>query len=383
MTSDIATDLPGDPQAIRDLATFLRRTWAPALDTHSTALTHVSSGAATAWTGASGSAFAERLTATYEASDGLAALAPGIGQALDALAEALAAAQQSIESARTQAAAAGLHLRTGGIVNPAPLLDALDQEQARALVDAWSTAIDRVSAAVQAWLDAVEAFIAQVPRLDADLTGITAELLTGTIETGAIAAASFRLTATRSFHLDNAARLSAHVDALTAGGTARTSPQHLYELLDAADDSRRMAAQADDLLRKGVKVGSRLGRALTVVGFAATGYAIYDDIEQGESVTQAVVSNGGSMLAGLAAGAATGAIVGSFIVPPVGTVVGAALGTIVGAGVGMFTSGVIDHLFEEGADSLGAVASAGWEEITDTGEAIGDLATGAWDAIFG
>lgn len=85
-------------------------------------------------------------------------------------------------------------------------------------------------------------------------------------------------------------------------------------------------------------------------------------------------------LASMAAGAGTGAVIGSFVpVPGVGTVAGA----VVGAAVGVFTSGVIDSLFEEGPD-VGAALDRGTEALADTGQAIADApgalagAVGGW-----
>jgi hypothetical protein len=76
---------------------------------------------------------------------------------------------------------------------------------------------------------------------------------------------------------------------------------------------------------------------------------------------------------------ATGAVVGSFVpIPGVGT----AAGAVIGAGVGIFTSGAIDSLFENGPD-VGAAAEAGWDAVADTGEAIGDAAGSVGDAIGG
>ncbi len=91
------------------------------------------------------------------------------------------------------------------------------------------------------------------------------------------------------------------------------------------------------------------------------------------------MSNGGGFAASVIAGAATGAVVGSFIpVPGVGTAVGA----VVGAGVGVFTSGAIDSLFEDGPDVMDAW-DAGLESLGDTGGAIADGVGGLVDGVGG
>lgn len=51
-------------------------------------------------------------------------------------------------------------------------------------------------------------------------------------------------------------------------------------------------------------------------------------------------------------------------------------------GVGIFTSGAIDSLFENGPD-VRAAYEAGRDALVDTGEAIGDAAGAVGDAIGG
>ncbi|MFV0286216.1 MAG: hypothetical protein ACK5IM_07490 [Demequina sp.] len=352
MSAGQETKIEGSPSQIESLATFLRSTGAEASDDLALAVTGAKGASQDHWTGATGGAMRARLGDTASAATGMADQLPRIATALDALAEGLRGAQSKMSSARTVARSGGLTVTGTTVAHPDALMAGRSADEQQSLVDAWEEVVTLAEQAYQTWIDA-------------------------------IAASSYRLTATRSFHLDNAARLMDHVDALSPESRVATTPDHLYELLDGASESRRLAGEADDLLSKGIKVGSKLGKGLEVLGFAATGYAIYDDIESGESVEQAVTSNVGGMAAGMLAGAGAGAIVGSFIVPPAGTVVGAVVGTIVGAGVGMFTSGVIDHLWEDASAGFADTVEAGWNEIADTGKAVGDLATGVWDAVFG
>lgn len=143
------------------------------------------------------------------------------------------------------------------------------------------------------------------------------------------------------------------------------------KMLSSADD---MAKSADDLAKKGKFMPLKLGGALAVVGI---GY----DISQGKDPVQATTAGAGGFAASVGAGALVGAAVGS-VVPVAGTAVGAVVGTVVGAGVGIFTSGAIDSLFENGPD-VGAAASAGWDAVTDTGAAIGGAASAVGGAIGG
>ncbi|MDH6680594.1 hypothetical protein M2284_004823 [Rhodococcus sp. LBL1] len=78
----------------------------------------------------------------------------------------------------------------------------------------------------------------------------------------------------------------------------------------------------------------------------------------------------------LATGALAGAAIGT-TVPGLGTAVGA----VVGVGVGLFTSGAIDSLYQNGGDVSDAIG-AGFDAVGDAGAAVGGLAKGAWDAIF-
>ncbi len=104
---------------------------------------------------------------------------------------------------------------------------------------------------------------------------------------------------------------------------------------------------ADDLL-KSAETTSRASKTLPIkVGGALAVAGIGYDIANGKDPVQAVAAGGGGFLASVGAGAATGAVIGTFVpIPGVGTAVGA----VVGAGVGVFTSGAIDSLFENGPD---------------------------------
>lgn len=158
-----------------------------------------------------------------------------------------------------------------------------------------------------------------------------------------------------------------------AARPAATGPARWYADLD---DARRGAGAADDLLREGRDLARRSRTFPLEVGGVLAGAGIALDIASGEDPTQAVVSG----TAGFAASVAAGAMIGTAIpVPGVGTAVGA----LVGAGVGIFTSGMVDSLFEDGPD-VGDAAVEGLEAVWDTGAAAlsgaGSLArtVGGW-----
>lgn len=145
------------------------------------------------------------------------------------------------------------------------------------------------------------------------------------------------------------------------------------QFYDDVDHYGRMGAgAADDAARAGrfLKAGKAVPLA---VGGLLTGVGIWYDMEHGgESAEQAVASNVGGFGASVLAGAAVGTMFGG----PVGTVAG----VIVGAGVGVFTSGMIDGLWENGGDVTDAVG-AGVDTLLDTGGALVDGASDVGGAI--
>lgn len=159
-------------------------------------------------------------------------------------------------------------------------------------------------------------------------------------------------------------------DSYTGVVTDRTG---MYQNLDRAKSATRAAATAADDAMKASRLGDRFalkaGGALAVAGVAY-------EISQGKDPVQASVS--GAAAFGASVGA--GALVGSAIpVPVAGTVAGA----LVGAGVGVFTSGMVDSLFENGADDIGGAIRDGADAVIDVSEAIRGGAVDAGSAVAG
>lgn len=126
------------------------------------------------------------------------------------------------------------------------------------------------------------------------------------------------------------------------------------------------------LLARAGRIGLKVGGALAAAG------VVYD-IANGKDVDQAIVSGAAGFGASVLAGAGAGALIGSAIpIPGVGTIGGA----LVGATVGIFTSGAVDSLYQNGIGSPGDAITDGATAVADTGKAIGGFAKGAWDAIF-
>jgi hypothetical protein len=151
---------------------------------------------------------------------------------------------------------------------------------------------------------------------------------------------------------------------------------HAAQFYDDLDHWRSTAAGSADDLSRAARLAN-IGRFAPVAlgGALAVGGIFYDmHGPNQESAGQAVTSN----LGGFAASVGTGMLVGTAIGGPVGTVVG----TVVGAGVGIFTSGMIDELWESGGDVDDALM-AGVDSVVDAGEAIGDVGGAIVDGIGG
>lgn len=166
--------------------------------------------------------------------------------------------------------------------------------------------------------------------------------------------------------------------ATTLPGAAST-PNLFYDDLDRAG---RLTAQSqavtDDAARL-VRAGKAAG---WIVGGALTGVSIYQDMQAGESTAQAVTSNGVGFFAAAASGAAAGAGIGTLIgtvLPGPGNAIGLVAGAVIGGAVGIVTSGAVDSIFENGWD-VGAALENGWNDLADTGMAVGDLAVQGWTA---
>lgn len=326
----------------------------------------------------------------------------------------LAAVQEDMATARTQASAAGLTV-TGTVIHgpgspppdvpPLPADAMSDQVEAyhrgvaairayEAMCAAWDTVIEIVESAHQRWATAINDASATWESNAGNLASLFAGFLTAGASGAAMATVAYNASLLRAFHLQSAADYAAHLRALTNAGRITTSPAHYYDLMDTGaqhlDDAVRLLDDVD-----APRVPAKLGRGLFVLGVAVTGYATYDDIQHGESPAQAAVSNGVGFAASIGAGALVGATVGS-ILPVGGTIVGGVLGAVVGAGVGIVTSGMIDSMWENGVEDLGDVGAAivdGWDELTttvgDAGAMVGDAADAvggtlkdAWNAIF-
>ncbi|WP_309133878.1 hypothetical protein [Cellulomonas sp.] len=417
--STVDARIEGEPASIRAVSSWLSGTLAPAATQAADTSRSQLDRAAEAWDGTASEAAQGRIATLSTRTTELGTTVSDTARSLDTLAAALEAEQAEMDRALGVARNGGLQV-DGTVVHQPPAAQPVadlpagatpEQAQAHgramqahalavAKIRTWDEVVDIVERARSRWRTALDDASRTWTGNSGNLVGLTRDLLAAGAEVGAITAVSRFASSGAQMHAAEAASLARHVSELAPDGRVVTTPSHWYDLYDRM---RAETALADDAARaaSNAKVPVALGRGLLVLGVAATGYGIYDDIQDGESPAQAAVSNGAgfaaSLLAGAGAGAATGAIVGSFVpVPVVGTVAGAVVGTVVGTTVGLITSGAVDSMWENGVDSLGDVGNAiadGWDEMTstvgDAGEMIGDAAGAvggtvkdAWDALF-
>lgn len=401
----IGTVVDGDPTELTTIATWLRSSLGSGVDEAGAALGSVRQDDG-GWDGAAGDAFRGRMDTAYKHAIGLYDTTQSGALGIDTFSSALRTAQTDVAAARTAAATAGLTVTATAILAPAavqprpttPLSDAT-----AAQVQAYNTAVTAYNTNVTRW-QAYTTASTEVTRIGTaldtaatTLADVRADVLAVTVPTASILLAGVIDTYAglgTAAVAGQAAHLRTLAETLEANiklPGAALNPDLFYQDLDDAARLRAQAAGASDDAIRGVRAGRVFGAA---TGGILTGVAIWMDIEAGESVTQATVSNVAGFAASVGVGVAIGAGVGTLIpVPIVGTVVGAVAGAIVGGAVGIFTSGMVDGLFENGPD-VGAAVSQGWNDLVDTGKAIGDLTAGAvgwagdglsdaWDSVFG
>lgn len=369
------TEIVGNPAELRTIATWLRRDLAGGLGEARSSLRYVREDGG-GWTGSAGDSFRARMgevaMPTTETYDATLTGARGI----ERFAGSLDSAKGGIETVRAAATAAGLTVTSAAILAPpaspappiAPCATAGEMQSQGSAVTAYDAGIERwhayeIAAAdvatIRADLATAAADLASTQAAVALVIVPTVDVLLSTVIDSTAAATVGALTG-QSQHLRDLA--SSFEENTRLPGSA-VNPDLYYRDLDDATRLRGQAAATSDDAVKALRVGKVLGASVAVV---LTGVSIYSDIQAGESVAQASTSN----LAGLGAAVAAGAVIGSFIPVPI---VGTAVGALGGAVVGIFTSGMVDSVFEKGPD-VGAAFTNGWQDLAGTGAAIGDLA---------
>lgn len=390
----VSTVVPGDPAELTAIATWLRGSLGSALDDSELTLQSVRQDDG-GWDGTAGDAFRTRMSTAYSNAATLNDATVSGASGIDAFALALSTAQADVAAARATAAAAGLELTTTGIRAPAiwPRPTPPQPGTSAASVQSYYLAQAERDENAARWV-AYAAAAAEVSRITTALTTAAttlddvradvevvkvpvASLLSTAIVDGTAGALAPHVAGPKAHLLRSAAIFESNT---TVPGSA-LHPELFYKDVDDARAWRARAAAAPDGTATALKAGKLMSAG---VGVAFAGISIWMDLRAGESKAQATASNLTGLATSIAAGASVGALVGTAIpVPIVGTIAGYGVGALTGAVVGIYTSGVVDSLFENGPD-VGAAVSQGWNDLRDAGSAVSGLAqTGARAALRG
>jgi hypothetical protein len=385
----IDTKIAGNPESVRGAAHWMRGSLGEGIFEAASQIYNARNRADAGWHGAASDEFRGKMTGGAQKSDQLAAAAIDSAQKFDDYAAALHRAQEDMHRVRKEAAAAGLMVN-GDIIGdpgPAPAAPGPAPTGVAATPDALA-AHGKAMAAAQAHVNLVQAYNAaqhgadsarQTAKLAADtLRNVWSDvtnkwfLVIGDLVNGAAGALAAKHSSILSKQAKFMAEEAAKFLQMAKNAPAGTPASMIYKDFDAsraaawsADDAAKAAAEAD---RKAGRFGLRVGGALAVAGVAY-------DIADGKPVTQAVVSSG----AGFVASVGAGALIGSAIPVPV---LGTAVGAVGGAVVGVFASGAVDSLFQNGIGGVGSAIEDGAQAVADSAEVVGGAISGAWDAIF-
>lgn len=353
----IDTHIDGDPESVRQVARWLKGGLSPALEQAADTVFAARNRIDAAWDGPASQVAIPKLTAGADGAVKMSGAALGHAQQIDDFAAGLQKALDMMAGARRDASAAGLSV-VGEVIEEPSSDDraaaygiALDTAHAARVVER-----EAAEALAQVWTNPyVDWFFLAADVLDAAAMSVV------DVQVWALTEKSAWLTGESRRYID-----------LALNAPEGTPASVVYRDVDYANTTAARAVDvaetAEDLASKAERVSLRVGGGLAVAGTAW-------DIYNGKPADQAIVSAGVSFGASVAAGAAIGTLIPA---PVLGTVVGAG----VGAAVGIFTSGAVDTLYEDGLGSAGDAVVDGWDELYDTGASIGDLATGAWDALF-
>ncbi|MCD2119216.1 MULTISPECIES: hypothetical protein [Rhodococcus] len=376
----IDTFIAGNPTDIRRVEDWIRTTLGTTIGNVADAAARARRIADDAWEGDASETYLGRSSEHVHAIDDFHARTSKTADVFADLSDELSRALSDMADIRARALAAGLPVVCNTIGNPPPG----DDEAAFRRTSAYQEASDAAEAVHARWSVAVAtatntwtghlwsaSFLVStaLDYVDKNLQGRIADLLTMQqhLQTEAIREMERSLSLSPDTPYDELRRLF---------GSAREPLDDLVATTGRLDDMASMSRTA--------------GRAAGTIGLVA-GVGL-DYFAGGESLEQAVVSNGLGLGASIAAGSAAGAMVGS-IVPGAGTAFGAVVGAAAGTVTGIFTSGAVDNLYESSTKSIGGSFSAGLAEVGSAasatkelaGASIGGLARlgrGAFDAIF-
>ncbi|GAB2770766.1 hypothetical protein GCM10027020_24710 [Nocardioides salsibiostraticola] len=332
----IDTAIEGDPAQIEEAATFLRVVVAGGAtglaDSSARQRNQLTSG----WEGEAGTAFGDRARLLSTCGDDLGAAAERTARALESLATGLRIAQAALLAIRREALES--HLLVTGTVVRAPLNEA-PVGMAFGPDSTFAALQRRHDLVVSTWDQALELTAVEVRRNAETLTLATANLMSVAYTTYLVGLNSSILRRHAEHFGDEALRLRAQVAAQIdryRDGRVRIDLGEYDELMDRIHTAQTLAQDSATATHEAPRGIGRIGGAL---GLITGAYAVALDMQDGESATQAVVSQGTGWFTGLATGAGVGSL---FPVPVVGAVVGGVTGLV----VAVAADKSVDRVFE-------------------------------------
>lgn len=385
----IDTKIEGDPASVRAAATWLRDSLGGKVSDAIDSVYAARSTAESGWDGGAGEHFRARMTRGAVKADDLNKAVTDNAQNFDTFAADLQRFQADMQSVRTNAASAGLTvvgdvIEEPGPAPPSPGAPPVGEAATASAVASYNEVVlasNRHADLVEAYgeaqvaadeVRAQEQFVGDwMKNVLTDLRNKWFFVVSDLINGGAAALAAAHWSTMRQ-----QARFIGS-EAAKYGDLAMNAPEGTPKatIYRDFDWSRELSYRADDIAEAADRAESTAGKIGLKVGGGLAAAGVAYDIYQGKPVDQAIVSGG----VGFGASVAAGAMIGSAIPFPIA---GTAIGALAGAGVGIFTSGAVDSLYQNGFDSLGTAVSDGGSAVVDSGKAVGGLAKDAWDAIF-
>lgn len=385
----INTRIDGNPENVRSTSSWLRDSLAKGVSETATAIYDSRNNAEAGWKGSASEAFATKMSTAGRKSEQFSSAIKSAAQDIDTYADQLQRAQEDMRTVRERAAGEGLTVNGDVIEDPGPgPSQPGEAPSGKAATPEAIAAHEDASAAAKAHSTKVAAY--NKAKADADAAGHLAKLgadtlknvwkdvtqkwfiVVGDLTNGAAGSLAAKHSSILSKHAKFLSDESVKFLERARTAPAGTSASQIYRDFDlgraAAHQADDVATAAKNVDTNAAKWGFRAGGALAAAGVAY-------DIANGKPVAQAVVSGG----VGFGASVAAGAAIGTAIPVPV---VGTAAGAVGGAVVGVFASGAVDSLWQNGVGDVGGAIADGAEAVGDTGAAIGGLAKDAWDAVF-
>lgn len=383
----IETEIKGSPGSIEAAADWLLGTFGAAVEAAADGMADARSDAGSDWEGMASEAFQGAMRRGSAKTSDFHVTVKSVSNCFSDYASSLRACQSDMADIRDEArggrlAVNGMTIADPGVGPTRPVIPTSDVDVVahNAQVDAYNAHQEKVrlynrlsERAGDVW-DRITSAWDQVSAKDRGLNAGT--LVTAADIAGGLAGAlgevhgSILKQTAQTFAQQSADDL-ARLQQQARSGNAIFDHARYYDDFDSA--GRGAGSSADDLARASKAL--RLAKGLPLAaGGVLSGVGIWYDMKYGdESTAQAVTSN----LGGFAASVGTGALVGTAIGGPVGT----AVGVVVGAGVGIFTSGMLDGLWDHDGD-VGKALMAGGDAVVDTGKDIGGAIVDGFESLF-